>query len=57
MLCNYSFVGVKYENGEVIKVDYKNKVTKENKLENFLAGQNAEVKTIWIELKITANEL
>ena len=32
MLCNYSFIGLKYENGEVIKVDYKNKVTKENKL-------------------------
>ena len=56
-LCNYSFIGKKFENKKIIKVEYKNKVTKEDKLDYFLAGQSGENKIIWVELKITSSKL
>ena len=57
MFCNYSFKGKKYENNQILNVDYKNKVTNENKIDNFLAGQKGNYKTVWIDLKITASQL
>ena len=59
MKCKYHYIGKQLiENKTIVKIDKNNTINDENKLEYIYNAKNGENNNfIWIELKISANEL
>jgi len=55
--CNYSYVGVKYENKQLKDVNYSNSNSKKDEVDYFAPGENGKNNSIWVELKITAKKI
>ena len=56
--CRYSYIGTKIENkSNLVPVNYNGSISEDHKIDYFKAGKNGENKSLWIELKITANPL
>ena len=58
MNCKYSYIGRKYENGKLVDVNFSKKTKKTSKsLEYIDPGKKGENKSMWVELKISADYL
>ena len=57
LYCKYNYIGKKFENNKIERVEYFNKNTKKDAVEYFDKGKNNENKSKWLELKITASKL
>jgi ubiquitin len=55
--CKYSYVGTKVENKQLKDVNYSNSNSKKDEVDYFDPGENGENKSVWVELKITANKI
>ena len=55
--CKYSYIGKKFENDKIEKVEYSNVNYKTDEIDYFLKGKNNENKSKWIELKIIASKI
>ena len=55
--CRYSYIGTKIENQKFIPVNYNNSISEDHMLDYFEAGANGKNKSLWVNLKITANPL
>lgn len=60
MKCKYSYIGTKIDDKDkykLIPVNYSNSISKAHELDYFETGKSGENKSLWTELKITANPL
>lgn len=57
LYCKYTYIGKKFENDKIEKVEYSNKNPKKDAVDYFDKGKNNENKSKWLELKITASKL
>ena len=58
MNCEYHYEGKKYENNELIDVDFRKKTTGGYKAIDYIdPGKKGENKSTWVELKISATKL
>lgn len=60
MNCRYTYIGTKIDDkdkSKLIPVNYSNSISEAHKLDYFEAGKSGEYKSLWTELKITANHL
>lgn len=56
--CEYQYIGKKFENDEIIPVDYRGRTNKTNDYLDYVdAGKEGENKSLWVKLKIIANSL
>ena len=57
MKCKYHYIGKKFENDKIKKLDYSNIISEDHIIDYFEAGRNGENKSLFVELKITASNL
>lgn len=57
MNCKYSYIGSKFEDGTLKPINYNESISIPDTVDYFLAGDNGENKSLFVELKITASKL
>ena len=55
--CKYFYKGKKFENNKLEEVNYSNINNSQDSIDYFNKGNDNENKSLWVELKITADKL